>query len=78
MRYRDAVGEDDVAADTEGRVGVGDGYGVVEGRPSGHESGGRKDTGAMKFSDGPIDAWGQTKVVSVDDEAGSHVGQSRG
>ena len=71
-RDGDAVGEDDVAADAEGRVGVGDGDGVVEGRAGGHEGGGGEGAGLVKLGDGAVDAGSEAEVVRVDDESGSH------
>jgi hypothetical protein len=26
----------------------------------------------IEFGDGPVDAWGETEVIGVDDEAGRH------
>ena len=46
-----AVGEDDVTADAEGRVGVGENDGVVEGGASGHEGSGGEGAGLVEFED---------------------------
>ena len=54
----DAVGKDDVAADSEGWMGVGDGDGVVERGAIGHERGGGEAAGGVEFCDGAIDARG--------------------
>ena len=61
-----------MAAYAEGRVARGDGDGIVECGPCGHESGGGEDACLVELEDGAIDAWGEAKVVSVDDEAGRH------
>ena len=61
-----------MAADAEGRVGVGDGDGVVECGAGGHEGGGGEDSGLMELGDGTIDAGCEAEVVCVDDEAGGH------
>jgi hypothetical protein len=68
----DAVGKDDVAAYAEGWVGTGDGYGIVEGCAGGHEGCGGESAGLMELGDGPVDAWGETEVVGVNDETGRH------
>ena len=68
-----AVGEDDVAADAEGGVGVGDGDGVVEGGAVGHEGGGGEGAGGVELGDGAVDAAGEAEVVRVEDEASGHL-----
>ena len=70
----DAVCEDDVAADAEGGVGLGDGDGVVECRGVGHEGGGGERAGGVELGDGAVDAAGEAEVVCVEDEAG-HKGE---
>ena len=67
-----AVSEDDVAADAEGRVRVGDGYGVVEGGAAGHEGGGGEGAEGVEFGDGAVDAAGEAEVVCIEDEAWGH------
>ena len=71
-RERDAVGEDDVAADAERGLRVGDADGVVKGRAVGHEGGGGESAGGVQFGDGAIDAGGEAEVVGVEDEARGH------
>jgi hypothetical protein len=66
------VGKDDVAAYAEGRIGVGDGDGIVECSASGHQGSGGERVGVVKLCDGAVDAWGEAEVVRVDDESGSH------
>ena len=68
-----SVDEEDVAADFELWIGVGDGDGVVKEGPGGHESGGGERAGAMEFDDGAVDAGGEAEVVGVGDEG--HVEQ---
>ncbi len=74
FRGRDgsSVGEDDVAADAESGVGMGDGDCVLEGGAGGHEGGGGEGVGLMKLRDGAVDAWSEAEVVRVDDESGRH------
>ena len=71
-RGGDAVGEDDVTADAESRVGVGDGDRVLEGWSGGHEGGGGEGFGLVKLGDRAVDAGSEAEVVRVDDESGSH------
>jgi hypothetical protein len=77
MRDGDAIGQDYMAANTKGLVGMGDGHGMIERSPVGHEGGGGQNMGLMKLGDGAIDARGEAEVVRVDDEASSHLGLSR-
>jgi hypothetical protein len=67
-----AIGEDNVAADTDGGIGAGESGGIIEGGAGGHERGGGKGSAAVKLDDGAIDAGGEAEVVCVDDEAGGH------
>ncbi len=74
FRGRDGspVGKDDVAADAESRVGMGDGDGVLECGAGGHQGGGGEGFGLVKLHDGTVDAWSEAEVVRVDDESGRH------
>ena len=72
-RDGDAVNEDDVAADPEGRISLSDGGGIVEGGAAGHEGDGGKYPGAVQFLDRAVDARGETEVIRVDDQPGGQV-----
>ena len=72
-----AIGEHDVATDAEAVMGAGDADGIVERRTAGHERGGGEYPGLVQFGDGAIDAGGEAKVVSVEDEACGHGEWSR-
>lgn len=76
-RKRDAVGEDDMAANAQRRMRAGYGDGVIEGWAVGHQGGGRKCACLMQFENGAIDSARESEVVCVDDEAGSHEEISR-
>lgn len=71
-RDRDAIGEDDVAADAERGVALGDGDGIVKGRAIRHQGCGAEGAGAMQLFDRAIDTCGEAEVVRVDDQASGH------
>lgn len=72
MRDGNPVGKDNMAAYAEGGVGVGYRDCVLEGWTGRHQRSGGDGPGAMKLSDGAVDAGSQAEVVCVDDEPGSH------
>ena len=67
-KRRGSVDEEDVAADFQFRIGMGDGDGVVEEGSRGHEGSGGERVGAVEFGDGAVDAGGEAEVVGVGDE----------
>ena len=69
-RDGDAIDENDVAADAEAGVAMGDGDGVREGRAVGHQGCGGEDACVMELGDGAVDACGEAEVIGVDDEPG--------
>lgn len=72
VRERDAVDENQVAADAERGVCMGVGDGVGEGGTGSHEGGGGEGTGLVELGDGAVDAGCETEVVCIEDEAEGH------
>src|ERR1700677_838269 len=58
-----------MAADGERRLREGEIHCRREVRSRGHQRGGAKGAGLLKLNDGAVDAWRQTKVVCVDNQA---------